>query len=105
MQSILQILKLNEPRSGVKNDRKWEMQEAECLILNETGDVVEVGVLMIPKDLMGKVPVGTFFGTFALRANKSREGGRRIEAVLTGLQAIKKAGNGFVLADAPAKVQ
>lgn len=105
MQSILQILKLNDPRSGEKNGRKWEMQEAECLILNEAGDVAEVGVLMIPKDLMGKVPVGTFYGTFALRANKSREGGRRIEAVLTGLQAIKKSGNGFVPVDAPSKAQ
>lgn len=105
MQSILQILKLNEVRTGVKNDRKWEMQEAECLILTEAGEAAEVGVLMIPKNLMGKVQPGTYFGSFALRANKSREGGRRIEAVLTGLQAIKKAGNGFVPADAPAAVK
>ena len=62
------------------------MQEAECVILNDDGTPAEVGVLMIPKDLMGKVSPGTFLGAFALRANKSREGGRRIEAVLTGLQ-------------------
>lgn len=93
MQSILQILKLNEPRSGEKNGRRWEMQDAECLILNDAGLVDQVGVLMIPKDLMGKVQPGVFIGSFALRANTSREGQRRIEAVLTGLQpySVKKA--------------
>lgn len=86
MHSILQILKLNEPRSGVKNDRKWEMQDAECLLFNDDGSVAEVGVLVIPKDLMGKVSLGFFIGRFALRADKSREGQRRINAVLTGLE-------------------
>lgn len=91
MHSILQILKLNEPRSGTKDGRAWEMQDAECVILNEQGQPDQVGVLMVPKDLRGKVAPGVYLGSFALRANTSREGGRRIEAVLTGLQpyAIK----------------
>ncbi|MFY7928795.1 MAG: hypothetical protein ACOVS5_07975 [Oligoflexus sp.] len=88
MQSIIQILKLNDARSGEKNGRKWEMQDAECLLLNEDGTVNQVGVLMLPKDLMGKVQPGTFMGTFALRADTSREGQRRINAILTGLQPI-----------------
>lgn len=88
MQSIIQILKLNEARSGEKNGRKWEMQDAECLLLNEDGSVNQVGVLMLPKDLLGKVNPGTFMGTFALRADTSREGQRRINAILTGLQPI-----------------
>lgn len=83
--AVLQVLKLNEPRSGEKNGRRWEMQDAECLILDDTGAVSQVGVLMIPKDLMGKVTLGTFTGSFALRADTSREGQRRIQAVLTGL--------------------
>ncbi|HEY4065616.1 MAG TPA: hypothetical protein VGM74_01865 [Burkholderiaceae bacterium] len=101
MNSFLQVLKLNEPRSGVKNDRKWEMQDAECIIFDEHGAVDSVGVLMIPKPMMGLVQPGTFVGSFALRANTSRDGQRRIEAVLTGLQAVKKTANGFVAADAP----
>lgn len=83
--SIVQILKLNEKRSGVKNDRPWEMQDCECLLLDDTGGVAEVGVLDIPKELMGKVQPGTYTGTFSLRADKSREGQRRIKAVLVGL--------------------
>jgi hypothetical protein len=94
MQSILQILKLNEPRSGkTAAGREWTMQDAECVILNDKGEADQVGVLMIPKDLMGKVSPGVFIGSFALRADTSREGQRRIQAVLTGLQpyAIKRA--------------
>ena len=101
MNSFLQILKLNEARSGVKNDRKWEMQDAECIIFDEHGSVDQVGVLMIPKDLMGKVNPGTYVGSFALRANTSREGQRRIEAVLTGLQPVVKTEKGFVAPPAP----
>ncbi len=86
MQSIIQVLKLNEARSGEKNGRRWEMQDAECLLLNDDGTVNQVGVLMLPKDLMGKTQPGTYLGTFALRADTSREGQRRINAVLTGLQ-------------------
>ena len=82
MQSILQILKVNEERTGNKDGRPWAMQDAECLLLKETGEVDQVGVLMIPKDLRGTVTPGHYLGTFALRPNMAS---RRIEAVLVGL--------------------
>lgn len=82
MQSILRILKVNEARSGVKDGRTWEMQDAECLLLKDTGEVDQVGVLMVPKELRGTVGPGDYLGTFALRPNMAS---RRIEAVLVGL--------------------
>lgn len=85
MQSLLQIIKLNDPRSGkTAAGREWEMQEAECIILNDDGTPAKVGVLVIPKELMGKVALGTFVGSFALDASYKD---RRIEARLVGLQA------------------
>lgn len=85
--SILQIFKLNEARTGkTAQGREWTMQDAECAVLNDKGEVEAVGVLMIPKDLMGKVTTGVFLGSFALRPDTSREGQRRIQPVLTGLQ-------------------
>lgn len=85
MQSILQILKLNDVREGVsqKNGKPYRMQDAECLILKETGEVDQVGVLQIPRDLLGTVTPGVYLGSFALRPNMAS---RRIEAQLTGLQ-------------------
>jgi len=87
MQSILQILKVNEPRTGQKDGRPWEMQDAECLLLTAEGVVDQVGVLQIPKDLRGKVKEGVYMGSFALRPDMRS---RRIEAVLTGLQPYAK---------------
>jgi hypothetical protein len=85
MNSILQILKLNELRKGVssKTGKPYEMQDAECLLLTDTGEVESVGVLQIPRDLMGKVSLGIFLGSFSLRPDMQT---RRIGAVLTGLQ-------------------
>lgn len=90
MQSILRILKVNEPRSGVKDGRPWTMQDAECLLLKDTGEVDQVGVLQIPKSLQGTVTVGDFIGSFALRANMAS---RKLEAQLTGLQAYAVKGS------------
>lgn len=82
MQAIVQIIKVNEARSGTKDGRQWEMQDAECILLNDKGQPEQVGVLMVPKELRGKVGVGVFTGSFALRTSLRD---RRIEAVLTGL--------------------
>ena len=82
MQSILRILKVNEARSGNKDGRAWEMQDAECLLLKDDGEIDQVGVLMLPKELRNNVKAGDYLGTFALRPNMAS---RRIEAVLVGL--------------------
>lgn len=83
MQSIIQIIKVNDTKSGVKDGRPWEIQDAECILLNDDGTPSQVGVLSLPKDLRGQVKPGTYLGSFALRADLRS---RRIEAVLTGLQ-------------------
>ena len=85
MQSIIRILKLNDLKKGIsaKTGRPYEMQDAECLLLKDTGEVDQVGVLQIPKDLRGELKEGDYIGTFALRPDMAS---RRINAVLTGLQ-------------------
>lgn len=82
--ALIQIIKTNEPRSGVKDGRPWAMQDAECLLLDDQGQPSMVGVLQLPKDLMGdKAPKpGVYTGSFALRSGLRD---RRIEAVLTSL--------------------
>lgn len=84
MQSIIQILKLNDPKTGTsrKTGNPYDMQDAECLLLTEDGQIDQVGVLQVPKSLRDKIAVGTFRGTFAMQANFAS---RRIEAVLVDL--------------------
>lgn len=102
MQSLIQILKVNELKSGISktNGKPYEMQDAECMLLKETGEIDQVGVLQLPKDMRGesapgvpKVQPGIYMGSFALRADMAS---RRINAVLVGLQpyAIKQPGKG-----------
>lgn len=82
--SIIQILKINEKRTGNKNGRDWAMQDAECMLLADTGEIEQVGVLQLPKDMMGDAApkLGIYIGSFALRAGMQD---RKIGAVLTAL--------------------
>lgn len=85
MQSILQILKVNDIKKGTssKTGKPYEVQDAECLILKETGEVDQVGVLRIPKDLRGQLVPGVYLGRYALRPAMDT---REILPVLVGLQ-------------------
>lgn len=96
MTSIIQILKINEKRTGTKNGRDWAMQDAECMLLADTGEIEQVGVLQLPKDMMGDAApkLGIYSGSFALRAGMQD---RKIGAVLTALTP-------HVVTRAPAKV-
>jgi len=89
MQSILQILKINDPKTGVskKTGNPYDMQDCECLLINDDGSVGSVGVLQVPKSLRDVVKVGTFTASFALQAGFQD---RRIGAVLTGLIPLNK---------------
>ena len=91
MQSKLQILKGNEARTGksVKTGRDWAMQDAECILINDDGTIASVGVLQLPKTLMGdKAPaLGLYTASFALNAGIDR----KINAVLTALTKIQQS--------------
>lgn len=103
MQSIIQVLKLNDPKTGMsaKTGKAYDMQDAECLLLTEDGQIDQVGVLQVPKNLRDKIAVGTYRGTFAMQANFAS---RRIEAVLTDLTPFpgSKASGAAAPAAAPA---
>jgi hypothetical protein len=91
VQSIIQILKLNDPKTGTskKTGNPYDMQDAECLLLTPDGGIDQVGVLQVPKALRETVKPGTYTATFALNANFAS---RRIEAVLTGLVPLPARG-------------
>lgn len=82
--SIIQILKINELRKGNKNGRDWTMQDAECMLLNDSGELEQVGVLQLAKDMTGDAAPkpGIYSASFALRAGMQD---RKIGAVLTSL--------------------
>lgn len=82
--SFIKIIKVNEPRSGTKDGRAWVMQDAECVTLDENGELLQVGVLSLPKSMMGdKVPVcGTYTPVYGMQVGMRD---RRIEPAIVGL--------------------
>ncbi|RYH64326.1 MAG: hypothetical protein EON54_06695 [Alcaligenaceae bacterium] len=99
--SILQVLKVNEMRSGSKDGRAWQMQDAECILLGDSGEVEQVGVLQLPKHMVGEAAPkpGTYLGGFALQAGMRD---RRINAVLVSLQPYDNARRAPAAAAKPA---
>jgi len=87
MQSKIQIFKLDEVKKGTskKTGNAYEIHTAQAALIDDAGNVDTVGVLDIPPDLRGKVTVGKYTGTFAMKTNFQTG---RIEAALTGLTAI-----------------
>lgn len=94
MQSLIKILKVNPLRTGTsaKTNKPWEMQDAECVLINDDGTVGSVGVLQLPKSLMGaNLPTsGDYTAKFSLMAGMLD---RKINAVLTGLTPVTRATN------------
>ena len=87
MQALIQIIVVNEKRTGTKDGRAWELQDAECLLLKDDMTPSHVGVLQLPRDMRGEnaPKPGVYTGTFALQSGLRD---RRIEAVLTGLTPV-----------------
>lgn len=85
--ALIQIIKVNDKRSGTKDGRAWEMQDAECLLLNEDLTPSQVGVLQLPKNLQGEnaPKPGVYTGAFSLQSDMRD---RRINARLTGLTMV-----------------
>lgn len=102
MTSLVQILKVNEPRTGVgKTGKAWLMQEAEVALLDDAGVIQQVGGLLLPRDMTGdKVPSpGVYMASFSLEANYKT---RQVEAVVTSLTPYPVAKAPASKAEAPA---
>lgn len=87
--SKIQIIKVGNLTPKTFEGRSYEIQEAECITLNDDGSVNEVAVLRLSEAMRGeKAPkLGTYAATFSLRANPKD---RRLGAVLTGLTPINQ---------------
>ena len=77
---------------------------ARCILLDDSGAVVSVGLLRVPKDLQAVAKEGVFRAAFALQVPDWGDDQGRIVAVLTGLTAESGAKGVRVGAPSPAPV-
>ena len=97
---FMQILKLGDVREGVKDGRQWRMQEAQCMLLDESGEVVEVGVYNLRKDEIGKITQGLYAPRYALSTGKADKNKGQVVASISGWTPMVKGAKGMVPAEA-----
>lgn len=87
MQSTIQIFKLDEVKKGTsaKTGKAYEIHTAQAALIDDKGQVDQVGVLDIPPALRDQVKPGRYTGTFAMKTNFMNG---RIESHLVGLTPV-----------------
>lgn len=88
--SFIQVLVAQPIRKGIskKNGQPYEMQEADCVMLDEDGTLLQVGVMTVPREQMGKLEPGVYQPSFGISVNFQS---RVITPVLMGLTAVRRA--------------
>jgi len=88
--STLQVLKVNAVESGTskKTGTAWERHTAECMLLNDDGEIECVGRLVIPQAMRETIKVGTFRAGFALVVPTFGDAKGDITARLTSLLPV-----------------
>lgn len=86
--SFIQILVAQKPNEGVgKNNKPYKFQNADCVMLDEDGVMLQVGVMRVPNDLIDKVKPGVYQPGFGIRVDfQSRE----IKPVLMSLTPVRQ---------------
>lgn len=92
--SLLQILVVNAAREIPSTSGKpFTVQDAECVMVNDKGHPLKVGVLRINRDLQGLVKPGVFLASFELEPHYKT---RILEAQVSSLQPMKFTDRGLV---------
>lgn len=88
--SKIQILKVGPVQDKQWEGRPYQVQEAECIMLNDDGSVEGVAVLRLDDKMRGDAAPkpGFYAAAFSLRANPKD---RRLEARLSGLTPFEVA--------------
>lgn len=87
--SVIQIIKVGEVQKKSWEGRNYDVQECECILLNDDGTPEAVGVLRLDEKMRGdKAPsLGTYTAKFSLKPSPKD---RKIGAVLTGLTPFNR---------------
>lgn len=85
--SLIQIIKVGDLQNKTFENRSYQVQECECILLNDDGQPEAVGVLRLDEKMRAAPPaLGTYTATFSLKPSPKD---RKIGAVLTGLTPVQ----------------
>jgi len=86
MPSYIQILKVGEVQDKAFEGRAYQVQEAECVLLDENGETDCIGVLRFSEAFRKNPPArGVYVPVFSMVASPKD---RKIGSVITGLTPV-----------------
>ena len=86
--SYIQILVAQKPKEGVgKNGKPYKFQEADCVMLDEDGVMLQVGLLDVPGDLIDKLKPGVYQAGYGMRVDYQS---RKIKPVVMSLTPVRQ---------------
>ena len=107
--STIQVLKVeNEERTSKKTGDKYTHFAPRCILLDDDGGVVTVGLLSsrrIAPELRDSIKVGIYRGTFAIQVPDYGQDKGEMVSMLTGLVPFPQRGAGQAPAAPAAQVK
>lgn len=97
---FMQILVVGEKRTGVKDGRAWAMQEAQSMLLDEHGEVLQVGVYDLKRDEIDKMTPGLYAPRYALGIGNGDKTKGKVIPAFAGWTPMVKTPKGMVPAEA-----
>ena len=97
---FMQILSVDEKRTGVKEGRPWAMQEAQCMLLDGDCQIVKVGVYDLRRDEIDKMTPGLYAPRYALAIGNGDKTKGKVIPAFVGWTPMAKTSKGVVPADA-----
>lgn len=91
--SMIQVFTVeNEEKTSARTGNKYTHFAARCALLDDSGQIVNVGALRVPPAMRDQVKVGAFRAGFALQVPDWGDQKGDIVAVLTDLTPIQTRG-------------
>lgn len=102
--AFIRVLIVQEVRKGVskRTGTPFEMQEIDCMTLDENGVEMQVGVMQVPAPLLGKITRGTYAPVYGMRVDFASRGIKPAIVDLTPVSGAPTPGRVVKAAEAPA---
>lgn len=97
---FMQVLVVGEKRTGVKDGRQWAMQEAQAMLLDQDGQVLQVGVYDLKRDEIDKMQPGLYAPRYALSVGNGDKTKGKVIPAFAGWTPMTKGPKGVVTAEA-----
>jgi hypothetical protein len=85
--AFIRVLVVQPIKSGTsKNGKPYQLQEVDCIALDEQGEALQVGVLPLPNSLLGTITEGTYSPVYGMRVDFQT---RKIAPSIVGLNRVE----------------